>query len=64
MGNRQISVPLYASDDADEKLVHLEPVHQHADRRVLDARADHHAGYFDATEGFVITDSTVEARFL
>lgn len=64
MGLRQISVPLYASDDADKKLVHLEPVHQHADRRVLDARADHHAGYFDATEGFVIPDSTVEARFL
>ena len=64
MGNRQISVPLYAGDDAEERLLNLAPVHQHADRRVLDGRLEHHAGYFDATEGFVIPDSTVEARFL
>lgn len=60
-----VSVPLYAGNDrAGEKLVDCTPVHPGAELRRLDGREGNHAGFFDATRGFVIPDSTVEARLL
>lgn len=59
-----VSVPLYASSDAAEKLVDCDPIHPGAERRWIDGRPGRDDSFFDATEGFVIPDSTVEARLL
>lgn len=60
-----VSVPLYADDSGrGEKLIDCAPVHPGAELRRLDGREGRDAGFFDATKGFVIPDSTVEARLL
>jgi len=61
----QVSVPVYpGDDDTMEKLAACEPLFPDTDRLVLDGRPGRHDGYFDATDGVVIPDTSVEARLL
>jgi len=66
----QVSVPVYpGDDDTMEKLAACEPLlpdsdRGEIDRLVLDGRPGRHDGYFDATDGVVIPDTSVEARLL
>lgn len=61
----QVSVPVYpGDDDTMEKLAVCEPLFPDTDRLVLDGRPGRHDGYFDATDGVVIPDTSVEARLL
>jgi len=61
----QVSVPVYpGDDDTMEKLAACEPLFPDAGRLVLDGRPGRHDGYFDATGGVVIPDTSVEARLL
>lgn len=60
-----VSVPLYADDsDAARKLTNCEPIYPASEQRRLDGRSERADGFFDATVGFAIPDSTVEARLL
>lgn len=60
-----VSVPLYSdTSDAARKLVDCDPVYPDAEQRRLDGRPNRNSSFFDATDGFVIPDSTVEARLL
>jgi CRISPR-associated endonuclease/helicase Cas3/CRISPR-associated endonuclease Cas3-HD len=64
-GDWQVSVPVYpGDDDTMEKLAACEPLFPDTDRLVLDGRPGRHNGYFDATDGVVIPDTSVEARLL
>ncbi|MBP1986608.1 CRISPR-associated endonuclease Cas3'' [Halolamina salifodinae] len=61
----QVSVPVYPGDDDTlEKLQACERLFPDADRLVLDGRPGRDDGYFDATDGVVIPDTSVEARLL
>lgn len=61
----QVSVPIYpGDDDTMEKLAACKPLFPDTDRLVLDGRPGRHDGYFDATDGVVIPDTSVEARLL
>lgn len=61
----QVSVPVYPGDDDTlEKLQACERLFSDADRLVLDGRPGRDDGYFDATDGVVIPDTSVEARLL
>ncbi|MFC7216292.1 CRISPR-associated endonuclease Cas3'' [Saliphagus sp. GCM10025334] len=61
----QVSIPVYPGDNETiEKLSACEPLFSGADRLVLDGRPGRHNGYFDATDGVVIPDTSVEARLL
>ncbi|MFC7155076.1 CRISPR-associated endonuclease Cas3'' [Halomarina halobia] len=61
----QVSVPVYRDDrDANEKIRGLHPLVPGGERRWLDGRPGHDGGYFDAMEGFVVPDTTAEARLL
>ncbi|MFB6125681.1 MAG: CRISPR-associated endonuclease Cas3'' [Halolamina sp.] len=59
----QVSVPLDATDSL-ETLQACEPLFPDATRLALDARAGHDAGYFDATDGVVVPETSAEARLL
>ena len=64
-GDWQVSVPVYpGDDDTMEKLAACEPLFPDTDRLMLDGRPGRHNGYFDATDGVVIPDTSVEARLL
>lgn len=61
----QVSIPVYPGDDETlEKLAACEPLFPDADRLVLDGRPGRSDGYFDATDGAVVPDTSVEARLL
>jgi len=61
----QVSIPVYPGDDETlEKLAACEPLFPEADRLVLDGRSGRGDGYFDATDGAVVPDTSVEARLL
>jgi CRISPR-associated endonuclease/helicase Cas3/CRISPR-associated endonuclease Cas3-HD len=61
----QVSIPVSPGDDETlEKLAACEPLFPDADRLVLDGRPGRSDGYFDATDGAVVPDTSVEARLL
>ncbi len=61
----QVSIPVYPGDaETLEKLAACEPLFPGADRLVLDGRPGRSDGYFDATDGAVVPDTSVEARLL
>jgi CRISPR-associated endonuclease Cas3-HD len=61
----RVSVPIYdeASKEA-RKIGDIDPLHQGTDVRWLHTDEERFANFFDATNGLVIPDSTVEARIL
>lgn len=61
----QVSIPVYR-DDSPETLAlrELEQLHPETETRWVDTRDPRFGKYFDSTTGFVVPDSTVEARFL
>ncbi|ELZ42761.1 CRISPR-associated Cas3 family protein [Halorubrum saccharovorum DSM 1137] len=59
----QVSVPMYGSDD-EELFAHCSPIDERDDRLHIDARQARFDDYFDATEGVVTPDDSVEARLL
>lgn len=59
----QVSVPMYASHD-EELFAHCSPIDERDDRLHIDARQARFDDYFDATEGVVRPDDSVEARLL
>jgi CRISPR-associated endonuclease Cas3-HD len=61
----RVSVPIYRADsDEAQTLRALSRIHSETDIRWLDARTSRYREYFGPTTGFVVPDSTVEARFL
>ena len=60
----QVSVPFYGYDEASEPLEHCNRLHPDAERRQIDGRPERHNGFFDATDGVVIPDTSAEARLL
>ena len=60
----QVSIPIYRADDSTDPLAHLEPIYPDTERFRLDSHTERHSGYFDATKGVVIPDTSAEARLL
>jgi len=61
----QVSIPIYSDDSPEATTVKgLKRVHCDTELRRIDVRKDRFDENFDATTGFVVTDSTVERRFL
>lgn len=59
----QVSIPIYDDNSPEaDKIGRLDSVHEETDLRWLDTRQ--HRGYFNATHGLVVPDTTVEGRFL
>ncbi|WP_114578408.1 CRISPR-associated endonuclease Cas3'' [Saliphagus sp. LR7] len=61
----RVSIPIYRADSEEaQTLDSLTQVHPDTDIRWLDTRTSRYGKYFEPTTGFVVPDSTVEARFL
>jgi CRISPR-associated endonuclease Cas3-HD len=61
----RVSIPIYRADSKEaQTLGALTQVHPDTDIRWLDTRTSQYGKYFEPTTGFVVPDSTVEARFL
>ena len=61
----RVSVPIYRADsDEAEAIGQLDTIHSDTDVRWLDTREHSQTEYFDANTGFVVSDSTIERRFL
>ncbi|MDL5360927.1 CRISPR-associated endonuclease Cas3'' [Halalkalicoccus sp. NIPERK01] len=60
----QVSVPFYGHNEESNPLGHCEWLYPDAERRWIDGRSGRDNGFFDATKGVVIPDTSAEARLL
>jgi len=60
----QVSVPFYGHNEESNPLGHCEWLHSDAERRWIDGRPGRDNGFFNATKGVVIPDTSAEARLL
>ncbi|WP_245625946.1 CRISPR-associated endonuclease Cas3'' [Haloparvum sedimenti] len=60
---QQVSVPMY-DNEAEETFAHCDPIHERDGRLHVETHTGRFDEYFDAVEGVVTPDDTVEARLL